>query len=134
MEKNNIIGITLIFALFFVWSYLNTPSQAEIERQQFVEDSIKAANQALEGEKVADLNESAIDQPNTQPTATMETDSMKALRLNNQFSDFAPSASGEETLNVIENDLFKVTFTNKGGRIKEVEIKGYDKLVDTEEG
>ncbi|MFX8704289.1 YidC/Oxa1 family insertase periplasmic-domain containing protein, partial [Acinetobacter baumannii] len=35
------------------------------------------------------------------------------------------AALGTETLQVIENDLMKVTFTNKGAQIKSVELKNY---------
>ena len=45
MDKNNIIGLGLIFALLFAWSIVNqqTPEQiAEMERKR---DSIELANQ-----------------------------------------------------------------------------------------
>jgi len=40
---------------------------------------------------------------------------------------FASAATGEEQMTTIENDLMTVVFTNKGGRIKEVVLKEYQK-------
>jgi YidC/Oxa1 family membrane protein insertase len=45
-----------------------------------------------------------------------------------QFGAFAPAAKGEEQLSTLENADFKITFTNKGGRIKEVLLKKYTKI------
>ncbi len=136
MEKNNIIGITLIFLLFFAWSYVNTPSKEEIERQKFLRDSIQMAQQAEEAKQLANTEiKNQEPNPTTPPTTQTEVpDSIKEIQLNNQFGDFAPYASGTESFHTIENDLFKVTFTNKGGRIKEVELKRYNKLIDNDKG
>jgi YidC/Oxa1 family membrane protein insertase len=128
MERNNIIGITLIFILFFVWSYINSPSKAELERVQFVQDSLAQVEKAIREAKVTDASTTASAAP--QEEEVILPDSIRLLNLANKFGAFAPSANGAEALNTLENDLFKVTFTNKGGRIKNVEVKGYKKLVD----
>jgi len=56
-----------------------------------------------------------------------------AVRRNQKFGDFADQAKGTEQTSVLENDKFKVTFTNQGGRIKQVLVKDYFKLRLTEE-
>ena len=45
------------------------------------------------------------------------------------FGVFAPSGYGSEKIDSIENDVFTVYFTNKGGRIKEVVLKNYSKIL-----
>ncbi len=45
-----------------------------------------------------------------------------------QFGSLAPAATGSEKVEVLENDVMRILFTNKGGRIKEVELKKHFKV------
>ena len=48
MDKTNlnqIIGITLIFAILYYWAQINAPTEAQLAEQQRIRDSIVAANQ-----------------------------------------------------------------------------------------
>ena len=47
----------------------------------------------------------------------------------NKFGAFSNAASGKASDFVLENDLLKVTFSTKGGTIKEVLIKNHHKIV-----
>jgi len=129
MDKNNLIGFVLIFILFFVWVKINAPSPEELERQEFLQDSLAQA-QVIE-DSLALLEEVTPEKPEPQVELP---DSLKALKLYADFGDFAPAAQGTESTNILENELFKVVFTNKGGRIKEVELKKYHKILTDEEG
>jgi len=129
MDKNNIIGITLIFMLFFAWSYLNTDPPEVIAEKQRIQDSIayelhKQDSLAKLGLTAADNNQSNI----------VETDSAKQVRLAGSYGSFAASASGTESFHTLENDLVKLKFSNKGGRIVSAELKKYNKLYDDENG
>ena len=42
-----------------------------------------------------------------------------------QFGVFGAAAVGEESFSTLENNLMKITFSNKGGRIYSVELKDY---------
>ncbi len=128
MDKNNIIGITLIFMLFFAWSYLNTDSPEVIAERQRVQDSI-----AYEQHKMDSLAQIGATDNNT-ASNIIETDSAKQARLAGSFGSFATSASGTETLHTLENDLIKLQFSNKGGRIVNAQLKNYNKLYDDAEG
>lgn len=61
-------------------------------------------------------------------------DSTQVAQLSGAYGAFATAAAGEEQETVLENDLLKITFTNKGGRIKEVLLKEYFKMSDASEG
>ncbi len=125
MDKNNIIGLLLIFGLVMAWSYVTKPSEAEIARQQEVQDSL--ANVAAEEARLAEQAEITQIDPNL---AFEELDdSTKQAQLSGEFGPFALSGAGDQKDYIIENELVKVTFTNKGGRIKEVELKNYQKLI-----
>ncbi len=127
MDKNNIIGITLIFILFFIWARINSPTPEQLAEQQRVQDSIQQAQVAEE--KLAELPAQA---PQAAPPAAeqpMENDSMRQSRLASTFGPFASSAAGIEKEQILENELVKITFTSKGGRIKKVLLKNYYKLI-----
>jgi len=128
MDKNNLIGITLVFLLFFIWAQYNAPTQEEMAERERVQDSIRLA-QVLQ-DSIATIS----NQPTGQSTPqTVESDSAKQVRLQTQYGAFANGMAGEEQTSVLENNLFKVVFTNKGGRIKEVILKEHFKLELNEE-
>ena len=130
MDKNNLIGITLIFLLFFAWAQYNAPSEAEMKEIKRQQDSI-AMVQAMQ-DSLAELPETAKQELNV-PEAD-EPDSLRQLRLNSKYGVFTPSITGSEKLETFENDLFKVTLSNKGGKIKEVLLKNYHKIAVDENG
>jgi len=127
MDKNNIIGITLIFMLFFAWSYLNSPGAEEIAEEKRVQDSIAYEQHKLDS--LALLGTSPV-----ATTETIEPDSVKQARLAGSYGSFAASAAGTESLYTLENDLVKLEFSNKGGRIVKAELKKYNKLYNDENG
>ena len=125
MDKNNIIGLTLIFILFFVWAEINAPSKEEMKRAEFVRDSIQTVKEnALKETKTADLK------PETPAVPENLPDSVKNVMNQAKFGEFAANANGTETESILENEVMKITFTNKGGRIKAVELKGYQKVAE----
>jgi len=42
-----------------------------------------------------------------------------------KYKSFAQYLGGKDTLHVIENDLMRVTFSSRGGRVSQVELKNY---------
>lgn len=130
MDKNTLIGFALIFVLLIVWQQFNMPSQEELERQQQIQDSIEQAQQLAEVE---------IAEPEETTTKTVQEeiaalpDSLKEEKLSGLFGPFSSAGSGEEKLITVENELMTLVLTNKGGRIKEVILKDFEKNVLTEE-
>ncbi len=129
MDKNNIIGITLIFMLFFAWSYLNTDTPEVAAEKKRVKDSIELAQQQIVNPTVPAETKETVPAP---PTPEMDT-LRKAEQVAN-FGSFASGMEGTETTQTLENDFIKLTFSNKGGKIVEAEIKQYNKRYDDEEG
>jgi YidC/Oxa1 family membrane protein insertase len=126
----NIIGMTLIFAIFFFWTRMNAPKPAQIAAEKRVKDSLEN----LQKTPISSVA-SAPNMPSPAPSATISPKDSNALKqLGGTFGAFAASAVGEEKTETIENDLFKITFTNKGGIIKEVELKKYLKSYDDAQG
>ena len=127
MDKNNIIGLLLIFGLLFLWTQFNAPSEAEIAAQK-TQDSIQRVTDSIANAKLQEkeLEEDIVE---TQELSSIENDSAKIAAQSGLFGVFAPSSYGKEQIDSIENEVFKVYFTNKGGRIKEVVLKDYKKVV-----
>jgi len=129
MDRNSIIGISLIFILFFVWQYLTQPSPEEVEARQRQQDSI----QQIEAQKTDTLAsmETASAESNTveEPEEVAEPDSVRNQRLTGAFGPFAPAAAGTEQISTLENEKVRITFSNKGGRITEVFLKEFHKIV-----
>lgn len=123
MDKNSWIGLLLIMAVVFGWSYFTRPSEEEIQRYRQQQDSIARVEKqrAIDAElKKAEATEQA------QITSVENSDSVINAMLRNQYGEFAQYAAGEREYYTVENNLMKIKFTNLGGRISSVELKEYD--------
>lgn len=116
MDKNTVIGLVLIFAIIIGFSWFNRPNEEQIEAQKRYRDSIQKVELARVQQAVA---MEALQQQAKVDTA-VDTDVAKTL-----FGTFATSAIGEEQFVTIENDLLKLVFTTKGGRVYSAELKEY---------
>ena len=109
MDKNTLVGFTLIGAVLIGFSIYNRPSQEEMERAQRYQDSI----QAIALQEAAKLEAGAAAQ------------SAQALTLDST-SLFFGANQGTEQFTTLENNLVKVTFSNKGGRVVSATLKDYN--------
>lgn len=133
MDKNTIIGIVLIFVLLIVWQqfFLAPTSKKQAEAQKRIQDSLALIEQNRTGDSLA--NVSLIDS-STNPASPVETvsDSLQALQNTTVYGAFAGAAIGEEQLFTLENEVFKITFSNKGGRIVDAVLKNFNKISEDE--
>lgn len=107
MDRNQLIGIVLILAMLVGYQLLVPKPAPEKQPAQKVQTTKPTTASAAAA---------AIDK------AEQPLDSTAAKA---QFGDFAPVATGETRDIVIENKDIKVTFTTRGGRVKEVLLKNY---------
>ncbi|OYD46060.1 membrane protein insertase YidC [Sphingobacterium cellulitidis] len=110
MDRNNILGFIFIFAILAGSFYFLKPSDAEIKKEQQHQDSIKRAKDGL-----APISDSL-------KAATTVTPAVADSVLLSQ--PFGAASVGSEQIVTLENELIKVNLTNKGGRVKSVELKG----------
>jgi len=109
MDKNTVIGFILIAILVIGYMWFSAPSKEQLAIQQHTQDSIAKAAVA----KAALANDTTH-----KPSPVVTLDSNQALTL-------AAGTVGTEELTTVETDLVKAVFTNKGGRLKSVELKNY---------
>ena len=125
MDRNSILGIVLIFAILVVFSIINQPSKEEIEAARHRRDSIAL----VEAERAKQLEQQQQQVLQAEPEEIAIPDSLaESNQLQekiDQFGIFGTAALGEQEFYTLENNLMKITFTNKGGRIYSVELKNY---------
>lgn len=111
MDRNTVIGFILIGALLIGMFVMNSKSRLAYEgEQKRIEDSIAATRPKID-------------------TIAARLDSLKAdsLKVTKQSTGFQ-SLTNTEQLTVLENEVLKISFSNKGGQPKNVELKKHKKL------
>jgi YidC/Oxa1 family membrane protein insertase len=137
MNRNTIIGLVLIFAIFIGWSYWMQPSEEELEQQRQEQLAMEKNRRARDS--IANIREieqqATIHEQQAEVEKTIEAISgdsnvqYEQLRL--KYGAFGLSGEGTNDLITVENDIMKITFSRKGGRVAAVELteyKTYDSL------
>ncbi|MEI7491076.1 MAG: membrane protein insertase YidC [Bacteroidota bacterium] len=130
-NKNTIIGLVLIFTIFIGYTYLMSPSKEQLIAQKRKADSMymlsiqkqHAQITAIAREKaifVAREKEKFVAQGEHVDSATLTR-----LTLKGELGVFANAAVGKDTSYTVENDVFKLKFISRGGKIGRVELKNY---------
>ncbi|MBK8877665.1 MAG: membrane protein insertase YidC [Haliscomenobacter sp.] len=123
MDRNTIIGLSLIFVLFFAWQYATAPSKEDMAAQKRTQDSLARVERSADSLARLKTESSAA-----KPASSVADDSIRIQQLSGNFGPFAAAAVGKETEVTLENELLQVTFTTKGGKIKKVLLKQYAKM------
>ena len=111
MNKNNIIGFTLIAIVLIAFSWFNQPSAEQIEAQM-KQDSIETA-QRLKAEKEKKLAEETR-KAEVEAAAQGDTTNVFHAALNGTNQDI-----------VLKNQKLELTFSTKGGSITKAVIKNF---------
>ncbi|WP_410220625.1 membrane protein insertase YidC [Pedobacter sp.] len=108
MDKNTFTGLFLIMIILGVSVFFMKPNEAEIkkERERITADSLKKAGVT----------------PNT--TETKQINAKPAIDSAALKGPFGANLAGNAQTLTVENEKLKVTFSNLGGKIASVEIKG----------
>jgi YidC/Oxa1 family membrane protein insertase len=134
MDRNSVIGLLLIGLILIGFSIWNQPSTEELEALRKYEDSVAAATKtpekqaATQGTSLSPVSETTETAPAVAALpgdSTVSSDSLQTLRLIQEYGDFYTGAQGEEKLFTLENDVLKITFTSRGGKVKNAELKNY---------
>ena len=111
-DRNTLMGFGILAVLFIGYFYFTNKQQNEYRKQQAAKQAVEKARQdslaRLEKPKQDSLNRIQDSINRVTKTAIFQTN----------------GDTTEKTLTA-ENELVKVTFTNKGGQVKKVELKNY---------
>ena len=115
MDRNTVIGFVLIGILLIGMLFINNQSKQEFDTKQAIEkkkaDSLAGLNQKVDtsaAKRDAKITDSILNAKKQLPS--------------NFITDTV------EQLTTIENDVLKITFTNKGGQPKAIELKKFTTL------
>lgn len=126
MDKNTIIGMLLMVAVFIGFMLYNQPSQEDLARQRKIRDSLEQVNaQKYAKEKQQALEEAAAKDSLSDLAPDSLSQANDSLRLAESFGKFAPSASGISRKITLQNSNIKVEISTKGAMVQSVELKNY---------
>ncbi|NOT50770.1 MAG: membrane protein insertase YidC [Chitinophagaceae bacterium] len=120
-DRNTVLGFLILGALFIGYFIYTSKSaqktrqfnaeQAKLDREKFVKDSLYRDSLDL------------VKNPKRDSIARAQDSIAKLTRVNT--SVFKPAGDSVEKTIAIDNQLMRITFTNRGGQIKRVELKNY---------
>lgn len=111
MDRNTVIGFVLLALLFFGYFYYTRQGQLVAEEQkQHIQDSLSKIKPGIDTSLVAGA-------PKDSTSTRIITDS--------SIVGIMQDTSKKEQLITVENKLLKITFSNKGGQPKKIEIKNF---------
>jgi YidC/Oxa1 family membrane protein insertase len=108
-DRNTVIGFVLLALLLFTYLFISTKNSHELEaKKQHITDSVARAQKHIQDSIAL-----------AAPADTTANQPVEPGQL---------ATRGTEALTVIENEVVKISFTNKGGQPKQVELKNYKSL------
>jgi YidC/Oxa1 family membrane protein insertase len=107
-EKNSVIGMVLLVILLVAYFFYTRQAQIQLEVKQ------KQLNDSLAS--IAPITKDTI------AFSAIKDSSVPAMAIEGSFQQMGV---GKESLSTIENDLVSITFSNKGGQPRSVQLKKY---------
>lgn len=111
-DRNTVLGFVILAALFFGYFFYTNKEQSAHRKQK---EAVQLREDAIR-DSIALVNKPQDD--------SLKRRADSVTKVTNAGNFQAAVDTVEQTL-VAENDLMKVTFTNKGGQVKKVELKNY---------
>ena len=125
MDKKSIIGIAVVALLFFGFAYFNTQEQKKYQEEmaawQASQDSVALATRPV----VPAADSVALTAGGQDPEQAAEAARERRVAALGEY--LAAARDGEEREFVVENDVMAVTFSTRGGQIRDVLLKDYTK-------
>ncbi|TVR41503.1 MAG: membrane protein insertase YidC [Bacteroidia bacterium] len=132
MTRDNIIGLIIIAVIIIGYSIWMAPSEEERLEARRIQDSI-AEVQRMQAEarqrQLEETTKTVEEQiPEMVTDGTVTPDSLDQQRLRDRMGYFSRSAIGQEELFVLETEVMRLTFNNKGGHIQTAELTEYKRF------
>ena len=125
-DLNTIIGFLLIggILLFMLWQ--NQPTPEELEAQKLAKEKSEQLEDDNKTSEVKNQKDITLENASNQIGLNKTSDSIGIAKLQNILGSFAYSGtlpSAKNATTIIENEVLKLTVSNKGGYIVEAELK-----------
>ncbi len=128
MDRNTVIGIVLIGILLVVYSMYNMKEAEKRQkalREQQIADSLNAPIPPPSSTYIDSPEDTAHASNGTGATTAIPDSAKQAETHMQDYGQFYAAATGTEQLTTLENEQLKIVLSNKGARVKSVEVKGY---------
>ncbi len=125
-DVNTIVGFLLIGGILLYMLWQNSPTPEELEAQQAEKEKTEQIENDNRTTEVLSQKDILLEKATTGLSVASFGDSLGLSKLQNRLGSFAysgtlPSATNATT--VIENEVLKLTVSNKGGYIVEAKLK-----------
>ena len=125
-DVNTIVGFLLIGGILLYMLWQNSPTPEELEAQQAEKEKTEQIENDNRTTEVLSQKDILLEKATTGLSVASSGDSLGLSKLQNRLGSFAysgtlPSATNATT--VIENEVLKLTVSNKGGYIVEAKLK-----------
>ncbi len=130
MDKNQIIGIVLIFVLLIGYGIFTRPSEDELNARQQKLDSLKRAeNEKVKVDSLKRIQDSILEIQNKITQGTIDSESIDTaanhVNLESQYGIFGKVAQGEEEFITLKNKKINIKISTKGAFPYSVELKEF---------
>ena len=134
MNKNTIIGIVLMIALFVGFSFYQS---YEMEKQQEILNQKAKTEQAERAKRIAEAEaERLLEEQMTEEERFTRDSIANVERMNAEVyhhgSTLYAATQGSEEVVTIENEFMSVAFNNLGGKVANVTLKNYTRYEEGE--
>ena len=126
-DLNTIIGFLLIGGILLYMLWQNQPTTEELEVQKLAKEKSEQLEDDKKTSEVKNQKDITLENASNQIGFNKLGDSIGIDKLQNILGSFAYSGtlpSAKDATTVIENEVLKLTISNKGGYIVEAELKG----------
>lgn len=113
MDRNSLIGITLMMGLLIGYFYFTQPTEAQLQEQKRVQDSIAYVQ-----------NQQRIAADSVKETLTEADTSKTKVDVPVQAGNFGKNV-GAEKFTQLQNEEYTIQFSSKGGRVASVQLNKY---------
>ena len=123
MDKNSIIGLSIIGLLIVGYTIYTQPSKEQIQALKEQRDSIAAAEASARAISAAVSYADSSMKSNLDSADSSEVQALE--KKTEDFGEFSSAAEGVEQILSLENNLVKISISSLGGVIRGVELKDY---------
>ena len=125
-DLNTIIGFLLIGAILLFMLWQNQPTPEELEAQKLAKEKSEQVENDKKSADIINQRDITLEKASDQFGIAKVNDSTGITKLQNILGSFAYSGtlpSATDATTVIENEVLKLTISNKGGFIVEAQLK-----------
>ncbi|MDR1115135.1 MAG: membrane protein insertase YidC, partial [Tannerella sp.] len=124
MDKNTVTGFVLIGLVLIGFSWLNRPSEEQMEAQRRYQDSIASVMQEKQQSAVT-AEQARKEASFTEALPEEVSDSLRRAQLQNAFGAFSSALTGTDEVITLENNLIEVRISSRGGQVCYARVKDY---------